>query len=74
MNTQSTKADSTARKAPLAARTGNDRAGILRWASQMMAALLVFGAILFLSAGRLNWLAGWIYLVHNQETFSEAER
>ncbi len=68
MNTQSTKADSTARKVPLAARTDNDRSGILRWASQMIAALVVFGAILFLSAGRLNWLAGWIYLGMNALT------
>lgn len=32
--------------------------GTLRWAGQMIAAWILFGAILFLSAGRLP--AGWI--------------
>ncbi|MGD0575904.1 MAG: hypothetical protein ABSB61_11155 [Anaerolineales bacterium] len=30
--------------------------GIARWAGQMIAALVIFGAILFLAAGRLNWI------------------
>ncbi len=68
MNTQSTKADSTARKAPPEARANNDRAGILRWAGQMITALVIFGVILFIAAGRLNWLAGWIYLGMNAIT------
>jgi len=36
--------------------------GVARWAGQMITAFVIFGAILFLSAGRLNWLAGWVYL------------
>jgi len=34
----------------------------------MVAALGIFGAILFLAAGRLDWLAGWIYLGMNALT------
>ena len=36
--------------------------GITRWAGQMIAALFIFGALLFLTAGRLDWLSGWTYL------------
>lgn len=39
--------------------------GIARWAGQMVAALLIFGSILFLAAGRLDWMAGWAYLGMN---------
>ena len=42
--------------------------GILRWAGQMIAALVIFGALLFLAAGRLNWLQGWVYLGMNALT------
>jgi protein-S-isoprenylcysteine O-methyltransferase Ste14 len=42
--------------------------GIARWAGQMIGALVVFGAILFLAAGRLDWLAGWAYLGMNALT------
>jgi protein-S-isoprenylcysteine O-methyltransferase Ste14 len=42
--------------------------GIARWAGQMIAALGIFGAILFLAAGRLDWLAGWVYLGMNALT------
>jgi protein-S-isoprenylcysteine O-methyltransferase Ste14 len=42
--------------------------GVARWAVQMMAALVIFGAILFLTAGRLDWLAGWAYLGLNALT------
>ena len=42
--------------------------GILRWAGQMVAAMVIFGAILFLVAGRVNWLAGWVYLGMNAIT------
>jgi protein-S-isoprenylcysteine O-methyltransferase Ste14 len=42
--------------------------GILRWAGQMVAAMVIFGAILFLVAGRLNWAAGWVYLGMNALT------
>jgi protein-S-isoprenylcysteine O-methyltransferase Ste14 len=39
--------------------------GVLRWGMQMTSALVIFGTILFLSAGKINWLAGWIYLALN---------
>lgn len=42
--------------------------GILRWARQMTVMLVIFGAILFLTAGRLNWAAGWVYLGMNALT------
>jgi len=42
--------------------------GIARWAGQMIGALIVFGAILFLCASRLNWVAGWVYLGINAFT------
>ena len=42
--------------------------GIARWAGQMIAALVIFGAILFLAAGRLNWIQGWVYLGMNALT------
>jgi protein-S-isoprenylcysteine O-methyltransferase Ste14 len=42
--------------------------GVARWAGQMIAALVIFGAILFLTAGRLDWLAGWAYLGLNALT------
>ena len=42
--------------------------GIARWAGQMIAALVIFGAILFLAAGRLNWIQGWVYLGMNTLT------
>jgi protein-S-isoprenylcysteine O-methyltransferase Ste14 len=46
-----------------AAETNADRRrGIARWAGQMIGALLIFGAVLFLAAGQLTWTAGWAYL------------
>lgn len=42
--------------------------GILRWAGQMIAALFIFGVLLFLAAGRLNWIQGWVYLGMNSLT------
>ncbi len=42
--------------------------GVLRWAGQMTFALIVFGAILFLTAGRINWVVGWVYLGMNALT------
>jgi protein-S-isoprenylcysteine O-methyltransferase Ste14 len=39
--------------------------GILRWAGQMIAALVFAWVILFLAAGRLDWTAGWVYLGMN---------
>jgi protein-S-isoprenylcysteine O-methyltransferase Ste14 len=38
------------------------RAGVIRWAVRGLIAKLVVGLILFLSAGRLNWVWGWLYL------------
>ncbi len=42
--------------------------GIRRWAGQMTAGLVVFGALLFLAAGKLSWTAGWVYLGMNALT------
>lgn len=42
--------------------------GIVRWVAQMLFGLISFGAILFLCAGRLNWVAGWFYLGLNALT------
>jgi protein-S-isoprenylcysteine O-methyltransferase Ste14 len=39
--------------------------GIMRWAGQMIAALVIAWVILFLAAGRLDWTAGWVYLGMN---------
>jgi protein-S-isoprenylcysteine O-methyltransferase Ste14 len=39
--------------------------GIVRWAGQMFAALVFAWVILFLAAGRLDWIAGWVYLGMN---------
>jgi protein-S-isoprenylcysteine O-methyltransferase Ste14 len=42
--------------------------GIVRWAGQMISALFIFGAILFIAVGRLNWIEGWVYLGMNALT------
>lgn len=42
--------------------------GVLGWAGQMLAGLVLFGALLFLAAGRLNWIQGWVYLGMNALT------
>jgi protein-S-isoprenylcysteine O-methyltransferase Ste14 len=42
--------------------------GVARWVGQMSAALVIFGTIMFLSAGTLNWAAGWAYLAMNALT------
>ncbi|MGB8983048.1 MAG: isoprenylcysteine carboxylmethyltransferase family protein [Anaerolineales bacterium] len=42
--------------------------GVKRWAIQMIIGTVIFGTILFLSAGRLNWVEGWVYLVMNSVT------
>jgi protein-S-isoprenylcysteine O-methyltransferase Ste14 len=57
----STPTDSTGLKA-------ETRQGLARWAGQMIAALVIFGALLFLAAGRLDWLQGWVYLGMNALT------
>lgn len=38
------------------------RRGVARWAGQIAASAVIFGAALFLSAGRLDWTAGWAFL------------
>jgi protein-S-isoprenylcysteine O-methyltransferase Ste14 len=38
------------------------RRGVLRWARQMIVMLVLFGALLFLLAGRIDWRNGWAYL------------
>jgi protein-S-isoprenylcysteine O-methyltransferase Ste14 len=42
--------------------------GIVRWSGQMIAALVLFGALLFIAAGKLNWTEGWVYLGMNALT------
>jgi protein-S-isoprenylcysteine O-methyltransferase Ste14 len=42
--------------------------GVKRWAVQMIASLFIFGSLLFLLAGTLNWTAGWVYLGMNAIT------
>jgi protein-S-isoprenylcysteine O-methyltransferase Ste14 len=42
--------------------------GIMRWILQMITALALFGSILFLAAGRLDWFPGWAYLGLNALT------
>jgi protein-S-isoprenylcysteine O-methyltransferase Ste14 len=46
----------------------NQGRGIARWAGQMIAALVLFGAVLFLAAERFDWIAGWVYLGMNAIT------
>lgn len=36
--------------------------GVRRWATQMTVGTVIYGAILFISAGRFNWVEGWVYL------------
>jgi protein-S-isoprenylcysteine O-methyltransferase Ste14 len=42
--------------------------GIKRWSIQMTVSLVLFGALLFLTAGRWLWIAGWVYLGMNAVT------
>lgn len=42
--------------------------GILRWAGQIIVSQIIFGVILFLAAGRLNWAAGWAFFGINTLT------
>jgi protein-S-isoprenylcysteine O-methyltransferase Ste14 len=44
------------------------KTGIRRWAMQMIVSLALFGALLFLLAGKINWPAGWVYLAINAFT------
>jgi len=41
---------------------------VARWIVQMSAALVIFGTIMFLSAGTIHWAAGWAYLAMNALT------
>jgi hypothetical protein len=36
--------------------------GMRTWFIKQIVFILIFGAVLFLSAGRLDWLGGWAYL------------
>ena len=52
-----------------ASHTGSETTrGILHWARQMIVALLLFGVVLFLAAGKLDWPNGWVYLGLNAFT------
>jgi protein-S-isoprenylcysteine O-methyltransferase Ste14 len=42
--------------------------GITRWVGQVIVSLVLFGALLFLAAGRLDWVAGWAFLGLNALT------
>lgn len=42
--------------------------GIKRWSVQMILSLVLFGALLFLTAGNWLWIAGWVYLGMNAVT------
>jgi protein-S-isoprenylcysteine O-methyltransferase Ste14 len=44
------------------------RHGVVRWATQMTFGTVIYGVILFVSAGRLNWAEGWVYLGLNTLT------
>lgn len=44
------------------------RRGILRWARQMIVMLALFGIVLFVSAGKLSWAGGWVFLGMNALT------
>ena len=38
------------------------RRGIVKWGVKATVGIIVYGLILFLSAGTLNWIWGWIFL------------
>ncbi len=42
--------------------------GSKRWAAQMIVGTVIFGAVLFVAAERLNWVEGWVYLGLNTIT------
>ena len=42
--------------------TSTSKRGAKRWATQMIIGTVIYGAILFASADRLNWVEGWVYL------------
>ena len=48
--------------------TSTSTRGTKRWAMQMITGTVIYGAILFLAAGRLNWIEGWVYLALNTLT------
>ena len=47
---------------------GTVKTGIKRWVVQMIGSLVIFGVLLFLLAGKINWPAGWVYLAINAFT------
>lgn len=46
----------------------NTGRGVVRWAAQMLVSLVIAWLVLFLSAGRLNWTAGWVFFIMNTLT------
>lgn len=47
----------------------NSQHGIIAlWAGQMVGGMVIFGTVLFLAAGRINWIEGWAYLGLNTLT------
>ena len=48
--------------------TSTSKRGAKRWATQMIIGTVIYGAILFASADRLNWVEGWVYLGLNTLT------
>jgi len=48
--------------------TSASKRGVKRWATQMFVGTVIYAAILFISAGRLNWVEGWVYLGMNTIT------
>jgi protein-S-isoprenylcysteine O-methyltransferase Ste14 len=48
--------------------TSTSTRGTKRWAMQMITGTVIYGAILFLAAGRLDWIEGWVYLAFNSLT------
>ena len=68
MNKQTLTTESMTKKTQRTKRISDYKTGIIRWVGQMTAALIISCFILFLSAGTLNWLNGWIYIGMNAFT------
>lgn len=48
--------------------TNSQHGVITLWAGQMVGGMLIFGTVLFLASGRINWIGGWAYLGLNTLT------
>jgi hypothetical protein len=42
--------------------TREERRAISRWIAKSVAGIIGYGAILFLAAGRIDWLWGWVFV------------